>query len=186
MAGNVIEHFTPSRAGLIANHTIGIFSPEMCGYELMALGSLAVASVAPGANGVVHHPLVLAYPFTVRQFYWMNGTTVAGNTDMGVYSEDGSALLASTGTVLNAGSNGLQVVSITPVTLPANRRLWLTIGSDNASHQYQRFTITAAADYIGIKGSAAGLSSSLLVVPATFAVGGSTCLRIGMTGSSVL
>lgn len=187
MAGNIIEYFTPSRAGLIANQTIDVFSPEMLGYEMLGFGALPVADVAPGANLVIHHPLVLPSPFVVSQFFWINGGTVNGNTDIGVYSEAGAALLLSTGATLNSGASALQAVNITDFTLPANQRLWLSIGTDSGTHEYSRFTLTApVADYTGIKTMAAGLSGSALVVPATFAIGANTCIRCGMTGASVI
>lgn len=187
MAGNIIEHFTPSRAGLIANHTIDVFSPEMIGYEIMGFDSPTVADTALGANALIHHPLVLPAPFVVSQFFWNNGGVVNGNTYMGVYSEDGSVLLVTTGAVLSSGASSLQVADITNFTLPANRRLWLTIGTDSATQQYNRLTLTApTADYVGIKTMASGISGGAMVTPATFAVGSSTCVRCGMTGASVI
>lgn len=187
MAGDILEYFTPSRAGLIANHTIDVFSPEMLGYEFMGFDSPAVVDVTAGQNALIHHPLVLAYPCVVSQFFWVNGATVNGNVYMGIYSEDGAALLATTGPVAGSGASSLQVADITNVTLPPNRRLWLSIGTDSATHQFNRFTLTAPiADYVGIKAMAAGISGGAMVTPATFAVGSSTCIRCGMTGGSVL
>lgn len=187
MSGDVIEYVSPTRGSLITNHTLDVFSPEILGLELLGLGTRSLADVASGQNALIHHPLVLGAPFVVSQFFWVNGATVNGNTYMGVYSEDGSALLATTGTILNAGSGALQVADITNVTLPPNRRLWLSIGTDSASQQFGRFTLTApVADYIGIKTMAAGISGGAMVTPATFAIGGNSCIRCGMTGGPVL
>ena len=186
MAGNVLEYCSPSRAGLISRYTINVFSPEMIGLEMLAYGAPTVSSTATGANAVIHHPLILPYPFTVNQFFWVNGSAVAGNTDIGVYTEDGASLLASSGAVLNAGASALQVVDVTNVTLPANRRLWLSLGATDASQQYTRFSLTApASDYIGIKTMASGISGTL-VTPATFAIGANTCIWCGMTSSATL
>lgn len=186
MAGDIIEYFTPSRAGLISRYTINVFSPEMLGLEMLAYGSPTVSGTAIGANAVIHHPLILPYPFVVSQFFWVNGGGVAGNTDIGVYTEDGATLLASSGAVLNSGTSTIQLVDITNVTLPANRRLWLSIGATDASQQYTRLSLTApAADYIGIKSMASGISGTL-VTPATFAIGSNTCVWCGMTGAPTL
>lgn len=187
MAGNVIEYFSPTRAGLISRQTINVFSAEMLGYELVAMGGAAIADVTPGANATIHHPLILSSSFVVNQIFWVNGTTVAGNTDIGIYNEDGSALLVSTGATANSGSGTIQIVNVTDYRLSPNRRLWLTLGTDSATHQYTRITLSApAADYVGIKTMAAGLSSSALVVPATFAVGSNSGLWCGITGASVI
>jgi hypothetical protein len=185
MAGNVIEYVSPSRAGLFTRRTIYVGSPEMMGIEMLGYGGVSTASVAPGANGVIHLPLILATPFVLSQFFWMNGSVINGNSDIGIYSEDGQVLLASTGATLNAGT--MQVVDVADVILPANRRLWLTLGTDSATHQYNRLTLSApAADYIGIKGNAAGISGSALVVPTSFSAASNSSWRCGITGASVV
>jgi hypothetical protein len=186
LAGNVIEYITPVRGNLIANHTIDVFSPEMMGYEIMGFSPL-IADVTATQNFLFHNPLILGAPFIVSKFFWINGPTVNGNTYMGVYNEDGSALLVTTGAIVNSGSSALQVADITDFTLPPNRRLWLSIGTDGATHTYSRLTLTApASDYAGIKTMTSGISGSAMVTPATFDVGVNSCIRCGMTGGSVL
>lgn len=188
MAGNVIEYVSPSRAGLLALHSVSVFTPEMVGREILALsnGGFTLANAALGANFIVHHPITLPSPFVINQFWWNNGTTVAGNTDIGIYSEDGAALLVHTGPIANSGANARQVADISDFTLQGGKRYWLSLGTDSATHQYIRMTLTApAADYVGIKSMTSGISGSNLVTPATFAVGANTCVVCGMTGASV-
>lgn len=187
MAGNVIEYFSPTRAGLLARRTINIFSLEMLGYELMAMGQPTMNSTTTTADSVFHHPLLLSSPFTISQFFWVNGTAVNGTTDIGIYTDDGQRLLVSTGATSNVGTSAIQLVDITDFTLPPNRRLWLTLGTSSATQQYTRMVLTApAADYAGIKTMASALSGGALPATVTFAVGGNSAIWCGITGSSML
>ena len=186
MSGDVTEYLSPSRAGLIARYTINVWSPEMVGPELIALGIPTVGNTAPGANLITLFPFVIPSPFSVSQFFWVNGSTVNGDSYIGVYGESGS-LLVSSGAILNSGASVKQVVDITDYALAPGKRYWLALGTSSASHQYQRLPIAAPlADYIGIKTMASGISGGALVSSVAFAVGGNNCFMCGMTGASVM
>lgn len=186
MAGSVIEYLTPSQAGLLARSSISIFSPEILGLEMIAMGTPTINSTTTTADSVFHHPLILPSPFLLNQFFWVNGSAVNGTTDIGIYTEDGQHLLVSTGATTNANTNAIQLVNITDYILPANRRLWLTIGTNSGTQQYTRAQLTApAADYIGLKTQASALSSGALPSTITFTIGANTAIWCGITGASV-
>lgn len=187
MAGNVLEYITPSRANSATTWVIWPMSPEVFGIELAAVAPAIANNIAAGANLILLMPLTLSAPYTINQFWWMNGvTTTNGNSLMGIYSEDGS-LLVSTALTANGATGTLQTVDITDVTLSAPARYWIALGTDSATQQYQRFTLTAPyADYLGNKSMAGGISGGALVSTATFANGSSTVWLCGMIGGSVI
>lgn len=187
MAGNVLEYVAPSRAGLQSTWLISPMSPEVFGGELPAIAPAIATTVATGASLTTLIPLNLPSPYTINQFFWMNGTTtVAGNSLMGVYNEAGT-LLVSTPLTANGLAGTLQTVDITDYILTAPARYWIALGTDSATHQYQRLTLSAPfADYLGIKTMTVGISGGALVSPLVFAVGANTCLLCGLMGGLVI
>lgn len=185
MSGNVLEYVTPPLANRIAQYTINVLSDEMLGIELGATGA-GIISTTAGANGIILIPMALSAPFVINQFFWVNGSTVNGNSYIGVYSEAGS-LLVSSGAVVNSGASVRQAVDITDFRLAAPRRYWLALGTDSASHTFTRFTTSAPlSDYLGVKSMAAGISGGALVSTVTFANGSNTTWWCGMTGSATI
>jgi hypothetical protein len=75
-----------------------------------ASGTWATADLA------IFHPIRLAMPVVVSQFWVVNGATVADNFDIGVYSLDGT-LIASTGSTVQAGTNAVQSVDVADFTI---------------------------------------------------------------------
>lgn len=145
-------------------------------------------TTAAGQNALLFIPLNLTAPFTIAQFFWMNGTTAsAGNTLMGVYNEAGTSVLVNTALTANGATGSLQTVDITDFTLSGPARYWIALGTDSATHQYQRLTCTAPyADYLGVKTMAAGISGGALVTPVTFAVGSTSLWICGLMGGTVI
>ena len=180
-----MDWFTmPPRAGMIDDFVQSLFSPNFFGVELLSVAP-ATANIAIGANTAIFHPFTTSAPAVISQFFWANGTVVDGNTDIGIYNEQGTALLVHTGPVLNSGTSQVQVADVADFRLPAARRLWLAIATDSATQQFNRFTLTAPiADFVGVKTMAAAWSSGL-PSSVSFSAGSSTAIRCGFTGSSV-
>lgn len=177
---------TPPYMGLVDNVTVTTMSKESIGAELAAV-TQALAGAVWTANLVVYIPFILKSPCLVAQFMWLNGGVANGNTDVGVYTEDGQTKLGSTGATANAGTDVFQKVNVTDFLLPANQRLWLALGCDSATHEFQRTAVAIAAiDLFGVKQEPSGYSGGL---PATATFSTPTVAKtpmFGFTGQSVI
>jgi hypothetical protein len=92
---------------------ISPFALAACGVDIAAFGSAAPVSTAWGtANLARAFPFGLSEPALAQKVWWMNGATVSGNIDVGVYTLDGARLFSS-GATLQATINVLQEVDIT-------------------------------------------------------------------------
>jgi hypothetical protein len=185
MAGNLIEHVTPPVTRFVDAAVVNVFSPECLGMDYLVTDN-GIPSTAWTANLLVYVPLITANALIVSQFFWYNGTAVSGNSDAGIYTEDGMTKLVSTGSTANAGTSQFQATNITDVTLPANRRLWLALGCDNGTQTYRcTDLIVSGLEFIGVKQQASGWSSGL-PTSATFAAPSIAKMPIfGFTGKAV-
>lgn len=179
----------PPYALEVNNRSIHFLSPECLQQEYAALDT-ALASAVWTANLLIFIPLLLVEPTVVSQFFWINGATVAGNTDVGIYSEDGQTKFGSSGSTLNVGASVIQIVDVTNFVIPANVRMWLALGSDSGGAGNQAYLranlIVGGMDFIGIKQQASGWSSGL---PATVTVATPTVAVtpfFGFTSASVI
>ena len=168
------------------NICVNSFGPECLGRDYSSIDS-GMASTAWTADLLVFVPLVLVQSVTITQFFWRNGATVNGNTDVGVYDETGTVKLASTGATANSGTSVIQTVNITDAQLGANTRYWLALGSDSATQTYLIANpVVSALDYIGVLQQAAGYSAGL-PTSTTFAVPSVAVLPMfGFTGNAVI
>lgn len=167
--GNVIENTSPPVLSLVNNRTIYPLCRECIGSEILGIDD-ALASGTWTANLLCFVPLILVEPLLVAEFFWHNGATVSGETDVGVYSFDGQTRLGRSGPVANSGTSQIQVAPVTDFLLPANRRLWLALGCDNATQTFNRANLAASGlDFIGVTQQGSGWSSGLpsTITPAT-------------------
>lgn len=177
---------SPPYQSLIDSVAVLAWSGECLGKDLLGIGP-APSGGAWSANLLEFVPLILSEPLVVSQFFWMNGGTVNGDTDVGIYSFDGQTKFGSSGPTLNSGTNQIQVVDVTNFQLPANVRLWLAIGSDSGTQTYNRSQLSLSGlTFIGITQQAAGWSSGLpaTITPATPTV--NNVPNFGFTGASVI
>ncbi len=96
----------------------------------------AASAVWPAANRALYLPVELSAPLTVQRAFWINGATVAGNVDVGIYAANGTRLVSSGSTVM-AGASAVQQVAITSTYLPPGR-YWLAMASDSATATFNR------------------------------------------------
>ncbi len=177
----------PLPTRLVDAAVINVFSPECLGMDYLVTDN-DIPSTAWTANLLVYVPLIAANALIVSQFFWYNGATVDGasHTDVGIYTEDGSTKLVSSGSTVNAGTSQFQAANISDVTLPANRRLWLALGCDSSTQTYRCTNlIISGLEFIGVKQQASGWSSGL-PSSATFAAPSVAKMPIfGFTGKAV-
>lgn len=90
------------------------------------------------ANVAYYFPFRLPMAATLRRIGWMNGDTVAGNVDAGVYRWD-LTRLTSTGSTAMSGTAAPQSVDITDVSMPAGR-YYMAIAVSDATAQLREIS----------------------------------------------
>lgn len=114
---------------------IGPHSAQAGGVEFAALASAAPASVAHGTINLARfYPFYLSEPIVVVKVWWINGATVNGNTDVGIYTADGTRLISS-GAVAQATTGAMQEVDTTD-TLLGRGTYYAGISSSSATATY--------------------------------------------------
>lgn len=74
-------------------------------------GNLSLVLAAwPAANTAIYMPFWLPWPYPVRRMFWVNGSAVAGNWDIGIYTTS-LKLLYSAGSTAMSGASVPQYVS---------------------------------------------------------------------------
>lgn len=112
----------------MGSSVISTFSPECLGVQLAAVAAAAPASASyPSANSAFLIPLVLSESFDLRSLWWVNGSLISGNVDVGVYDQE-LARVVSTGSTLPNSTNLIQVVDV-PLRVLLPRMYWLAIAS---------------------------------------------------------
>jgi hypothetical protein len=100
----------PPHMGVISPNHIESLGPNVAG------SNSSGSATWPANNLAIYVPFTLWEPFTVAHLAWINGAAVSGNVDMGIYDEAGTRL-TSTGATAQSGTNAIQTVGITDITL---------------------------------------------------------------------
>lgn len=156
--------------GLPTLSTIGPWSLEAVGSGLcLSLSDLtsATSSRTPTFNRATFYPFSISLPLTIKLFWLVNGSAVAGNVDLGVYTLDGVKLV-STGAVAQSGTTAIQTLTLgTPYRLNAGSYMMGLSGS-SGSARFAGIAITTALAPYGL-GYAQVASAHPLPATVTFA-----------------
>jgi hypothetical protein len=111
-------------------------TPEEIGWELFNMNSAITAyevqtGAWPSANLAIFVPMPIASPFIATQMWVVNGATVSGNIDVGIYDIQGNRLV-SIGSTAQAGTTSNQTFNITD-TLLSPAVYYLAVALDNAT-----------------------------------------------------
>lgn len=121
------------------------------------------------ANRAIYMPFVLRQPFVVQKMAVHNGSTVTGNIDLGIYSENGVKLWSS-GSTAQAGTDVYQVLTPgTPVRLTPGR-YYMAMAASSTSPVTGRLSVgdLGKIGAVGIQASAFPLPSTMtLATPPT-------------------
>jgi hypothetical protein len=91
-----------------------------------------------GIGRAVYLPFVLWRPATAYTMFWVNGTTLSGNVDAGIYDRTGLKL-ASIGSTTQAGASDMQEVAFaSPVNLGAGYFFMALALDNNVGHIFRR------------------------------------------------
>jgi hypothetical protein len=125
------------------------------------------------ANMAQYIPFWLPCAFTIRGIFWMNGSTVTGNGDFGIYSLEG-VKLGSTGSTALTGISQLQGVTLS-TALNLDRGIYFMAAVSDGATRYTNTTFGSAADV-----SKVGVfeESSVFPLPSTASFGTPTFLAI--------
>jgi hypothetical protein len=119
----------------------------------------------PTANLAIFLPLSLPSPFRVLSGWWINGGTVAGNVDVGVYGLDGS-LIVSAGSTAQSGTNVPQSATLAE-TLLSPGAYYLAMSASSTSAIFQRHSYTNGQQAYGTLQAASQLPLATLPTFAT-------------------
>lgn len=122
--------------------------------------STPVSGAYPTANKALFFPFRIGRPFSVVSAFWLNGATVSGNVDVGIYSTDG-VRLASVGSTAQTGTAAVQVAALA-VVVDAGL-YYVAIACDNTTATFSRINAGASNQKVG----GAAEATSAFVLPAT-------------------
>jgi hypothetical protein len=121
------------------------------------------SSLVVNQNQIHYAPFYLPIGATVRKLWWLNGATVNGHIDVGIYREDLTRVI-STGSTTQTGANVIQEVDIADTYLPPGR-YYMAIVSDSATATLWRTTGPAGV-YVKSLGTAQQTATFPLPDPA--------------------
>lgn len=131
-----MSDFSDVGVPVVAPHGVLTTMNSPVGEALLLCANAFNSTVAPGALLALYYPVLVPRAITVYQAAWLNGATVAGNVDVGVYDEAGNRMV-STGSTLMAGASVPQTVDIAD-TLLSPGLYYMAFVSDSATATFQR------------------------------------------------
>lgn len=127
---------------LLDKPTLHTYSPEAALGEASHLANANLGSGSwPSANQAIYIPILIPLPFVIKQFFVLNGGTVSGNLDLGIY-DYGLSKKISTGSTAQSGTSTRQLVNVTDTAFPPGR-YYLAIAVDNTTAQFLQVNIQA-------------------------------------------
>lgn len=126
----------------MTNVTINTASYNSLGFHRAILGSSGLAAW-PLANLALFVPFTIAVPTTIVKIMWVNGATVSGNVDVGLYDSQGNRLVSS-GTTAQTTVSVVQPVDTTDVTLQPGV-YYMAMAMDNTTGTTRKFTTGSTA-----------------------------------------
>lgn len=159
---------------------IGTFSYEALGTDLAGGISPNFASLAwNAANRAYYVPLYLSYPYLVKKVWWANGSTAGTDSlDCGVYTESGTRLFNSGGT-LSAGTSTVQTVDITDYLLRPGRYYMALACSGTTATVLQTAFNAGITRFCGV-----AIQETAYTLPATFTLASMASAFVPLFGIS--
>lgn len=104
-----------------------------------AMGPANGNTTWPTTNMAIAYPIFLTSEFPLLFFWWVNGATVNGNTDVGVYTaEETPTKLASTGSKVNTGTHTCQSAAPSAAITLTPGMYYLVMVTDSATQTFYR------------------------------------------------
>lgn len=132
-------------------------------------GSAQFASVAWGtANLAILVPIFVRFRYPVRNLFVYNFATVAGNVDVGIYTDD-LARLFSTGSTAQAGASAMQFFAADLILTPGMYYLAMASSSTTATYAAAAVGTATRERYLGLLQQATALPLPASITPAAVA-----------------
>jgi hypothetical protein len=177
-----LELGVPQRRGVGVPPSIETTSPLAAFDLLQAYGAVSGGTAWPTANLAIFIPVEIPYPYPLRYMAWLNGATVSGNADIGLYDSEGNRLVSS-GSVAQASANAIQVQTLTTTLLKVGL-YYMALAVDNTTATFSRWI--PGVEHLRVSGVRQASSAFVLPATPTFAVPANAYLpRIAM-GSRIL
>lgn len=144
------------------------FGVDSCGVfgSLGSVGFTFQSAAFPAANAAIYVPFRINKPIVVASIEVLNGATVSGNVDVGIYNESGTRLVSS-GSTAQSGTSVIQVFNITD-TLLGPGLFYMALACSNTTSTFMR---NAAPVYVSRPiGMAQQATAFPLPDPATMAL----------------
>ena len=93
----------------------------------------------PSADRIIYVPLRIPEAFTVLRVFWVNGGTVNGNTNVGLYDPSGNKLW-ELGSTAQSGTNRTQFADVSPDQAHAAGLYYAALQHSNNTGQFGRAT----------------------------------------------
>jgi len=149
------------------------------------MASTPVAAATSGAypitNLAIYVPFNLLESVEVVKTFCLNGATVSGNIDMGIYDAAGTRLV-SIGSTAQSGINAIQAFDIADTTIGPGR-FYMAVAMDNATGTLLRWFAPTLAVEVLTWGLVQQTAAFALPATATFATFGTRnyCPYIGLS-----
>lgn len=171
---------TPSPVTPLFIHT---YSAQFGQNNMRVMGPSTVSSKTwAGANLSTFLPFTLPWYYNAQRAFWMNGSAVGGNANIGIFTQ-GGVRLWSIGSTVTSGASVLQYVTISP-------DLWLPPGSYYLAIAFSGTTNVVSgggptAALMKLSGNLIQTGNLALATPATFATNTTNVLAFcGLTKTS--
>lgn len=165
-------------------HAYGVMS---LGPEAADVGGYGVGDAAsttwPTANLAMLVPFSLAYRVTVHRMWMFNGSSVAGNIDIGVYDTSGTRL-GSTGSTAQSGTSVPQNVNSTDFDIGPGVFYMALACSSTSANIFAASASTGGEPILASMGLVKVASSFPLPSSLTFEAWGTTGFRVPLFGLS--
>lgn len=106
------------------------FHPLTTNEASFAASLTSSLSTTLSSSNIVLYSVVVTEPYRVLRFWWQNGSTLNGNVEVAVFTENGTRI-ATTGSTAQSGANVMQQVSA-DFTLGAGR-YWIGMASNSST-----------------------------------------------------
>jgi len=154
------------------------------GYFGIALGALVggitpASSAFPAANDAIFVPAYVNQVITVKRLFSVNGATLAGSIDVGIYTQGGDKIV-SAGSNLQSGTNVPQFFDIADLSLSPGR-YYLAVAMSNVTGTLFR----AAAGVSTLRELGVAKQASGFALPGTVTFATVTAAYLPLIGAEI-
>lgn len=143
-------------------HTLS--SLHSVGWAFDSVGAMVLNQGWPTTNLALYVPFVVYEDATLLRLFWLNGDTVSGNVDCGVYDDDLAKVIAA-GSTAQSGTSVLQIVNVADTALAAGR-YWFGLSVSNTTGRIGRYGPNSVTANI-LRGFGLFQEASAFALPAT-------------------